>query len=222
MHPLQEDDHRVVIVLMHLSHLGLRDNREKSKLSPVQRISFLGMELDLVNMTVLLTNELAQSVLNCLNSFKSSFSTEMISEAPGAYGIRSRSHATRIVPYVATRPPSPPVESEVTQVTSCNLHPRRAQSCGRRALMAAYVQGGVENPPPDSPADLGILLGRSGRPVNDLGDNLLPVVLFTDRERTCFFQDKAPSGICFQTSGTSKCGLWMGCGGLKWPTSSGS
>ncbi|KAL0194576.1 hypothetical protein M9458_008148, partial [Cirrhinus mrigala] len=30
------------LVLQHLSHLGLRVNREKSKLSPVQRISFLG------------------------------------------------------------------------------------------------------------------------------------------------------------------------------------
>ncbi|KAI2648208.1 Gag-Pol polyprotein [Labeo rohita] len=34
------------LVLRHLSHLGLQVNREKSKLSPVQRISFLGVELD--------------------------------------------------------------------------------------------------------------------------------------------------------------------------------
>ncbi|KAL1259013.1 hypothetical protein QQF64_009590, partial [Cirrhinus molitorella] len=39
------------LVLRHLSQLGLRVNREKSKLSPVQSISFLGMELDSVNMT---------------------------------------------------------------------------------------------------------------------------------------------------------------------------
>ncbi|KAL0194522.1 hypothetical protein M9458_008094, partial [Cirrhinus mrigala] len=45
------------LVLQHLSHLGLRVNREKSKLCPVQRISFLGMELDSVNMTACLTNE---------------------------------------------------------------------------------------------------------------------------------------------------------------------
>ncbi|KAL0185479.1 hypothetical protein M9458_021176, partial [Cirrhinus mrigala] len=45
------------LVLQHLSHLGLRVNQEKSKLSPVQRISFLGMELDSVNMTACLTNE---------------------------------------------------------------------------------------------------------------------------------------------------------------------
>ncbi|KAI2661198.1 ORF V: Enzymatic polyprotein [Labeo rohita] len=58
------------LVLQHLSHLGLRVNREKSKLSPAQRISFLGMELDSVNMTACLTNERTQSVLNCLKSFR--------------------------------------------------------------------------------------------------------------------------------------------------------
>ncbi|KAI2643070.1 enzymatic polyprotein [Labeo rohita] len=62
-------EHRV-LVLRHLSHLGLRVNREKSKLFPVQRISFLGMELDSVNMTACLTNELMQSVLNCLKLFR--------------------------------------------------------------------------------------------------------------------------------------------------------
>ncbi|KAL0161814.1 hypothetical protein M9458_041210, partial [Cirrhinus mrigala] len=58
------------LVLQHLSHLGLQVNREKSKLSPVQRISFLGMELDSVNMTACLTNERTQSVLSCLKSFR--------------------------------------------------------------------------------------------------------------------------------------------------------
>ncbi|KAI2654764.1 hypothetical protein H4Q32_011552 [Labeo rohita] len=52
------------LVLRHLSHLGLRVNWEKSKLSPVQSISFLGMELDSVNMTARLTDEHVQSVLN--------------------------------------------------------------------------------------------------------------------------------------------------------------
>lgn len=53
-----------------LSRLGLRVNWEKIKLSPMQRISFLGMELDLVDMTAHLTNECAQSVVNCLNLFR--------------------------------------------------------------------------------------------------------------------------------------------------------
>ncbi|KAI2650626.1 Transposon Ty3-G Gag-Pol polyprotein [Labeo rohita] len=58
------------LVLRHLSRLGLWVNREKSKLSPVQRISFLGLELDSVNMTACLTNERTQSVLNCLKLFR--------------------------------------------------------------------------------------------------------------------------------------------------------
>ncbi len=44
---------------------GLRVNWEKSKLSSVQRISFLGVELDSVSMTAHLTDERAQAVLNC-------------------------------------------------------------------------------------------------------------------------------------------------------------
>ncbi len=58
------------MVLSHLSQLGLQVNWEKSKLSPVQRISFLGMELDSVSQTARLMQERAQSVLNCLNTFK--------------------------------------------------------------------------------------------------------------------------------------------------------
>ncbi len=50
--------------------LVLRVNWEKSKLSPVQRISFLSVELDSVSMTACLTDEHAQAVLNCLSSFK--------------------------------------------------------------------------------------------------------------------------------------------------------
>ncbi len=60
-------DHRDM-VLSHLSRLGLQVNREKSKLSPTQRISFLGMELDSVNLTARLSEERAQSMLRCLES----------------------------------------------------------------------------------------------------------------------------------------------------------
>ncbi len=42
----------------------------KSKLSSVQRIYFLGVELDSVCMTARLMDERAQSVLDCLSSFK--------------------------------------------------------------------------------------------------------------------------------------------------------
>ncbi len=65
----QLSDHRD-LVLRHLSQLGLRVNWEKSKLSPVQRISFLGVELDSVSMTARLTEERAQAVLNCLSSLR--------------------------------------------------------------------------------------------------------------------------------------------------------
>ncbi len=58
------------LVLSHLSQLGLQVNWEKSKLGPVQRISFLGMELDSVEQSARLTEERAQSVLNCLNTFR--------------------------------------------------------------------------------------------------------------------------------------------------------
>ncbi len=54
--------------LKHLSLLGLRVNWEKSKLVPTQRISFLGMEFDSVNQTARLTQERAQSVLNCFKT----------------------------------------------------------------------------------------------------------------------------------------------------------
>ncbi len=56
------------LVLKHLSLLGLRVNWEKSKLVPMQRISFLGMEFDSVNQTARLTQERAQSVLNCFKT----------------------------------------------------------------------------------------------------------------------------------------------------------
>ncbi len=58
------------LVLRHLSQWGLRVNWEKSKLSPMQRISFLGVELDSVSMTARLMEERAQAVLNCLSSFR--------------------------------------------------------------------------------------------------------------------------------------------------------
>ncbi len=70
----QLGDHRD-LVLRHQSgqvkfQLGLRVNWEKSKLSPVQRISFLGVELDSVRMMARLMEERAQAVLNCLSSFR--------------------------------------------------------------------------------------------------------------------------------------------------------
>ncbi|KAL0188924.1 hypothetical protein M9458_016023, partial [Cirrhinus mrigala] len=72
------------LVLRHLSLLGLQVNWEKSKLSSVQSISFLGMELDSVNMSARLTDERVHGP------------SKTFSEA---YGSRSRSYATWGAPY---------------------------------------------------------------------------------------------------------------------------
>ncbi len=96
-------DHRD-LVLRHLSQLGLRVNWEKSKLSPAQRISFLGVKLDSVSMTARLTDERAQSVLNCLSAFRGRtvVPLKQFQRLLGHYGIRSCSHAARIASYETT------------------------------------------------------------------------------------------------------------------------
>ncbi|KAL0150120.1 hypothetical protein M9458_054547 [Cirrhinus mrigala] len=70
------------MVLNHLAQLGLRVNWEKSKLSPAQRISFLGVELDSVSMSARLSPEHAHGP------------PKTGSEAPRAHGILSHGHAT--------------------------------------------------------------------------------------------------------------------------------
>ncbi|XP_073801046.1 uncharacterized protein [Danio rerio] len=54
-------------VLQHLNQLGLWVNREKSKFSPLQSISYVEMELVSITMTVCLTEERARLVLCCLS-----------------------------------------------------------------------------------------------------------------------------------------------------------
>ncbi|KAL0186643.1 hypothetical protein M9458_018313, partial [Cirrhinus mrigala] len=58
------------LVLSHISQLGLYVYQEKSKFFPIKRISFLGIELDLVKQTVHLMQERAQSAFNSLNTFE--------------------------------------------------------------------------------------------------------------------------------------------------------
>ncbi len=55
---------------------------------------------------------------------------------------------------VATRPPSPPLESEASEVASRRSYPWRAQSCSRRALTSARPSGRMATPPRGTPADL--------------------------------------------------------------------
>ncbi len=81
----------------------------------------------------------------------------------------------------ATRPPSPPLESEASEVASRRSYPWRAQSCSRRALTSARPSGRMATPPRGSPADLETLRGRSGRPVCLPGHVPLPAVLLPVR-----------------------------------------
>ncbi len=83
--------------------------------------------------------------------------------------------------HVATRPPSPHLESEASEVASRRSCPRRAQSCSRRALTSARPSGRMATPPRGTPADLETLRGRSGRPVCLPGHVSLPVVFLSVR-----------------------------------------
>ncbi len=83
--------------------------------------------------------------------------------------------------HVATRPPSPPLESEASEVASRRSCPRRAQSCSRRALTSARPSGRMATPPRGTPAELETLRGRSGRPVCLPGHVSLPAVFLPVR-----------------------------------------
>ncbi len=298
------------MVLSHLSQLGLQVNREKSKLSPTQRISFLGMELDSVKHTARLSEERAQSMLRCLESLQRKravplkhfqrllghmatsaaitplgllymrplqrwlhdwvprwawrHGTYRVSLTPSCrrtfspwsdlaflragvpleqvsrhvvvstdasatgWGAMCNGHAATVAyqlprvagsmacsaplqsaatreactgplgqhcdrcvhqppgrstlpSHVATRPPSPPLESEASEVASCHSCPRRAQPCSRQALTSARPSGRMATPPWGTPADLETLWGRSGRPVCLPGHVSLPVVFLPVR-----------------------------------------
>ncbi len=92
--------------------------------------------LDSVNQTARLTQERAQSVLNCLNTFKNRTAAPLkqVSEAPGAYGGCSGSHTAGAAPYetASTLAPWPSPEVGVAERHAAgpshsslppNLHP---------------------------------------------------------------------------------------------------
>ncbi len=92
--------------------------------------------LDSVNQTARLTQERAQSVLNCLNTFKNRTAAPLkqVSEAPGAYGGCSGSHTAGAAPYetASTLAPWPSPEVGVAEQHAAgpshsslppNLHP---------------------------------------------------------------------------------------------------
>ncbi len=118
------------LVLSHLSQLGLQVNWEKSKLSPVQRISFLGMELDSVSQTHAGTRSVGVELLEYIQEQDS----ETVSEAPGAYGVCGGGHAAGAAPYetASTLAPWPSPEVGVAERYAAgpshsslppNLHP---------------------------------------------------------------------------------------------------
>ncbi len=92
--------------------------------------------LDSVNQTARLTQEHAQSVLNCLNTFKNRMAAPLkqVSEAPGAYGGCSGGHTAGAAPYetASTLAPWPSPEVGVAERHAAgpshsslppNLHP---------------------------------------------------------------------------------------------------
>ncbi|KAL0147079.1 hypothetical protein M9458_057603, partial [Cirrhinus mrigala] len=83
------------LVLAHLSQLGLRVNWEKSKLSLMQGISFLDMELDLDG------------------------PTETILEAAAVYGSSSGSHTAGAAPYETASTLAPPPSPEEGVTPAC-------------------------------------------------------------------------------------------------------
>ncbi len=128
----------------------------------------------------------------------------------GPYGqycdrcVHQPSRRSALPSHVATRPPSPPLESEASEVASRHSYPWCAQPCGRRALTSCAARR-VATPPPGGRADLGGVRRSSGRPVC-LARNLpLPVVLLPVRGNSLYRCTGAqlapgPSQVCVSPS----------------------
>ncbi len=119
---------------------------------------------------------------------------------------------------VATRPPSPPLESEASEVASRRSYPWRVQSCSQRALTSARPSGRMATPPRGRPADLETLRGRSGRPVCLPGHVPLPAVLLPVRGdprhgRAGTQLASGPTQICVSPSEPSRTDPVQGQGG---------
>ncbi len=105
------------LVLSHLSQLGLRVNWEKSKLLPMQRISFLGMEFGFGQSDSAPhagTRSVGVELLEYVQE-QDGGTTETVSEAPGAYG--GGGHAAGAAPYetASTLAPWPSPEVGVAE-----------------------------------------------------------------------------------------------------------
>ncbi len=120
--------------------------------------------------------------------------------------------------HVATRPPSPPLESEAPEVASRRSYPRQAQSCSRRTLTSARPSGRMATPPRCNPADLETLRGCSGRPVCHPGHVPLPAVFLPVRgdpryRRAGIQLASGPTQICVPPSEPSRTDPVQGQGG---------
>ncbi len=107
------------LVLSHLSQLGLRVNWEKSKLLPMQRISFLGMEFGFGQSDSAHhagTRSVGVELLEYVQE-QDGGTTETVSEALGAYGGCSGGHTTGAAPYetASTLAPWPSPEVGVAE-----------------------------------------------------------------------------------------------------------
>ncbi|KAI2646434.1 Gag-Pro-Pol polyprotein [Labeo rohita] len=179
------------VVLNHLVQLGLQVNWEKSKLSPVQRISFLGVELDSVTRTV--------SAVVCSNTQMQVYGPpETRSEASGAHGILSCGHAAGFDAHeTATTLASYPSPETGMAPRHVSHHTIAISCCGAntdsglcvpltfraKPIMwpilchAGFALRRVEAPPPVGPADLGSIRPDTSRSLCLIRIHPLPVVV---------------------------------------------
>ncbi|KAL0147058.1 hypothetical protein M9458_057582, partial [Cirrhinus mrigala] len=148
------------LVLQHLSHLGLRVRCLHHGLGCcMQRASSLGL-LDRTS------TALAHQLPGVASS--ASRAALLSSDAPPqAHACPHGQHCDRSVhqpsgwstlpSYVATRPPSAPVESDAAEIAARRSHTSGAQPCSRSALTAAHPPWRMATPPPDSPAHLELI-----------------------------------------------------------------
>ncbi len=111
------------LVLSHLSQLGLRVNWEKSKLLPMQRISFLGMEFGFGQSDSAPhagTRSVGVELLEYVQE-QAAAPLKQVSEAPGAYGGCSGGHTAGAALYetASTLAPWPSPEVGVAERHAC-------------------------------------------------------------------------------------------------------
>ncbi len=158
-----------------------------------------------MSMTVYLTNEHAQSVLNYPSSLRGRtvIPLKHFQRLLGHMGsivaplvllymrpqhcdhfIHQPAGRYMITSHVTARPSSPPLESDVAQFAASRPHFGGAQSCSRRVLMTAHAPQRMVTLSQDNPADLESFQGSPGRPVCFPRVLPLPAVLLPDRGST--------------------------------------